>query len=171
MTIRTTIEMKGLRALGERLRGLSSDVSGKVGQSATRAGAVVLKKRAAALAPKSEGEVTAHGWGTKPVKVPAGNLAKNIIVVKVPRSKLRLTAEYEVRIRSGEKAGYASLYGSFQEFGTVNMPAHPFLRPAFEEKKVAAVDAVQATIKRRINRAESKLAKQVLAESDAEGFE
>jgi len=37
-------------------------------------------------------------------------------------------------------------YGKFLEFGTSRMPAYPFLRPTFENKKTSAVDVFAASL-------------------------
>lgn len=149
--MKTTIQITGLREIGERMRALSTDIAGKVAVAATLAGATVIQKRAVALAPEEEKVVTAHGKEGV-VKIPPGNLKANIKTLKVPKRQLEMTSEHVVRIRGGRKFGYASNYGSKQEFGTVKMPKHSFLRPAFELEKKNAVEAMQKKLKDRLDK-------------------
>jgi HK97 gp10 family phage protein len=150
--VRVTVEIKGLREIGERMRTLSADMAGKVAVAATSAGATVIKKRAVQLAPVAQEEVTAHGRDGTKVKVPPGNLKKNIVVRKVPKRQLTMTSEHAVAIRGGRKYGYASNYGSKQEFGTVKMTPSPFLRPAFEQEKENAVAALKKKLIERLDK-------------------
>jgi HK97 gp10 family phage protein len=149
---KVTIEIKGLQEIGRRMQELSADIAGKVASAATSAAARVIQKRAVQLAPESEEVVTAHGREGGIVKVPPRNLKDNIKVFKVPKGQLEYTSEHVVRIRGGKKHLYASNYGSKQEFGTVKMPAHSFLRPAFEEEKRNAVDAMTDKLKERLDK-------------------
>ena len=48
-------------------------------------------------------------------------------------------------------------YWRFVEFGTVKMPARPFLRPAFEGKKREAVQAIKTRLSERIEQALQEL--------------
>ncbi|MBP8101801.1 MAG: hypothetical protein KDG56_14715 [Ottowia sp.] len=50
-------------------------------------------------------------------------------------------------------------YWRFVEFGTVKMSAKPFLRPAFEGKKMEAVDAIKQRLAERVERAAQELKK------------
>ena len=49
--------------------------------------------------------------------------------------------------------GFASRIGALQEYGTVKMPAQPFMRPAFAQEKGFAVQAIRETLKKRIDKA------------------
>ena len=50
-------------------------------------------------------------------------------------------------------------YWRFLEFGTSKLSAKPFLRPAFEAKKDAAVDAIKAKLAEAIEKTAAKLRK------------
>ncbi len=137
-----TVEIKGLRQLGEAMRTLSADVSKKVARAGTAAAAQVIRKSAISKAP-----------------VETGNLRKNIILKRLPASETRLTSEHIVTVRRGvtkkqKQAGLNSAdYARFLEHGTVHMPAQPFLRPAFDQNKGQAVVAMASRIKARIDKA------------------
>ena len=47
-------------------------------------------------------------------------------------------------------------YGKFIEFGTVKMAPRPFLRPAYDQGKFPALEAMKARLIQRIEKAESK---------------
>ena len=60
------------------------------------------------------------------VPVRKGRLKRGIMV-RVSRSKHRKAKQYLIG------PGQNVFYGRFQELGTINQPAQPFIRPAFEE--------------------------------------
>jgi HK97 gp10 family phage protein len=143
------VQVQGLRALGESMRGLSADIAGKVGRQAAASGAGVVRRAARAKAP-----------------VRTGNLQAAIVTKRMAESDI--TAEYVVTARRGKtrdikaaKSGKGSLgkdafYLRFVEFGTVHMPAQPVLRPALAENIQAATDAVARRLKQRIEKVRPK---------------
>lgn len=138
----STVKIAGLREFGERMKALGSDVAKKVARSATNAAAQTIKKPAIAKAPSD-----------------TGNLKKNIIVRRIPNSETKLTSEHIVTVRQGKltekqksKGLQDAFYARFVEFGTVKMGPRPFLRPAFDENKTKAVDAMVKRIKQRIDK-------------------
>jgi HK97 gp10 family phage protein len=138
-----TVKVEGLSQLGERMRTLSEDVNKRIGRAAVAAGSNVIAKAAKA-------------------KVPAdtGNLRRNIITKRLPPGEARLTSEFIVTVRKGrvtkkqkERGLKDAFYGGFLEFGTVKMPPRPFLRPAFDENKAQAVQAIKERIEARLKKA------------------
>lgn len=142
-------EVKGLRELGEALRGLSADMAGKIARQALAAGAGVARKAIKARVP-----------------VDSGNLQAAIVMKRVRGSAL--TEEYVVAVRKGKtrdaraarsgtgKLGKDAFYARFQEFGTVKAPAQPFIRPGFEESVPRATQAIAQRLKQRIDKARAK---------------
>jgi len=137
MTASVTFEVKGLRELGEAMRQLDADVALKLSWQATGAAAQVVKKRAQQ---KIE---------TSP-SVDTGNLRRSVIVKRMPKGERGdLTAEHIVTVRGrGKRTRKGNLqagapYAHFVEFGTVHMPAEPFLRPALEGGVREAVEAMR----------------------------
>lgn len=54
-------------------------------------------------------------------------------------------ATYHVQWRHGDTAGFKGApYGFMVERGTSRAPAHPFMRPSFDAKRVAALQAAEA---------------------------
>lgn len=145
MATTVTIKVEGLRELGERMRGLSADVNRKIARATTNAGAQVIKKIAQRLAPVSPPEVSPN--------IPPGNLKKNIIVRY--KRKSRLTSEHVVTVRAkGPKVvGEPYRVGVFQEYGTVHHGPQPFMRPALDQGKSQAIEAMRKRMKDRIDKA------------------
>jgi HK97 gp10 family phage protein len=140
------IEVKGLRELGERMRALSKDVNTKIARAATNAGAQVIKKLAQQKAPVSDPSVTPN--------IPPGNLRDNIYVRR--NTKTRLTSQHVVTVRHKGKKLIGKPYqvGVYNEFGTVKMAAQPFMRPAFNQGKGQALEAIKKRLLQRIEKAE-----------------
>jgi HK97 gp10 family phage protein len=155
--VANSIKISGLRELGERMRNLSDDINKKVARQAVAAGAKIVRDDARRRAPKD-----------------TGNLQAAIVMKNLGKTKM--TARYVVATRSGKtadvKAGKAAarsgekdqrklvgkdaFYGAFVEFGTVKMPARPFMRPAIDDNTQAATDAIAKRLRQRIERAERK---------------
>lgn len=143
MASTVSVEVKGLRELGERMKGLSEAVNNRIARAATAAGAVVIRNAAQAKVP-----------------VDTGNLKKNIIVKRLPKGESSLTSEHIVTVRQGkltkkqkDKGLEDAYYGKFVEYGTAKMPARPYMRPAFDQNKEKAVQAIKDRIEKRLNKA------------------
>lgn len=141
----TTVKVEGLRELGEAMRSLGRDIALRVSGQATAAGAAPIKKRAI------------HNVETSP-SVDTGSLRDAIIVKKLPRSQTDLTSEHIVTVRgrgkkhtNTKRKQSIAPHAHLVEFGTVNMPAEPFLQPAFNTEKNSALDAIAKKLKQRID--------------------
>lgn len=142
-----TVKTEGLKELYARMRGLGLVVTTRYARAATAAGANVIKKRAIRNVISSP-------------SVDQGDLRDNIITKRIPPSQTRLTSAHIVTVRgkgrkatkkTGAKRG--APHAHFVEYGTVNMPAEPFLRPAYDQGKGEAIDAMIKLLKRRLERA------------------
>lgn len=145
MATTSSIQISGLQDLGRRMKALSVDMQNKVTRAATAAGAGVVRKAARAKAPRD-----------------TGNLAAALVMKRVRQSSL--TQEYVVAVRKGKtrdvkaakkgagKLGQDAYYGGFVEFGTVKMPARPFLRPALAESVEPATEAIKKRLKARLDK-------------------
>jgi HK97 gp10 family phage protein len=132
-----TWRVDGLRELGQQFKKLDAGMQKKAAPRATAAGAQVIKKRAR------------RKIQTNP-SIDTGSLLNAVIVKKVPKSEAQLTSEHIVTVRGrgkkpkkeGKRPQAIAPHAHLVEFGTVHMPAEPFLRPAIEEGKGEAVDAM-----------------------------
>lgn len=145
----TTVEVKGLKELGARLKALDQDMHGKIGRATTNAGAQVIKKRIKQLAPVAPGPYKIEG-----VVVQPGNIAKNVITKYLGPGVSRYTSEHIIAVRGKRKDGYANRVAIFNEFGTVKQAPHSFFRVAFEQEKQNAVAAMKKKLTQRIMKAE-----------------
>ena len=143
MASSVTVKIEGLSELGARMKTLTSDVNNRIARAATAAGAVVIRNAA-----------------QQKVPVDSGNLKKNIIVKRLPKGEAPLTSEHIVTVRKGKLTSKQkgsglkdAYYGSFVEYGTAKMPAQPFMRPAYDQNKEKAAEAIKDRIRKRIEKA------------------
>jgi HK97 gp10 family phage protein len=142
-----TVRVEGLKELGQRLGKLSSAVATKGARSATSAAAGVVKKGAKAKIKSNP-------------SIDEGDLYDAVIVKRLGKGESDLTSEHIVTVRGrgkpynkkGAKIARAP-HAHLVEFGTVNMPAEPYLRPGFEENKQQALDAMVGKLKTVIQKA------------------
>ncbi len=132
----TTIRVDGLQELGARMKKLSEKVANKTAGRCTGAGAQIVKKAAKNNIKSSPSVVT-------------GSLLDAVIAKKIPKSKTRLTSEHIVTVRqrkTGRKTKtkqQTAPHAHFIEYGTVNMPAEPFLKPALERNVQQVIEAMK----------------------------
>ncbi|VYT92827.1 hypothetical protein [Metakosakonia massiliensis] len=144
------LDFSGLDDIAKDLETLSRAQNNKVLRDATRAGAEVLKEEVIARAP-----------------VRTGKLKKNVVVV-TQKSRRRGEISSGIHIRgvnpqTGKsdntmKAGNRrnAFYWRFVEMGTVNMPPHPFIRPAFDVCQDQATEVAMRRMNRAIDEVLSK---------------
>lgn len=122
------VRIDGLAELNRKLRELPRKVQRRGLRRAVRAGAEPIRERAEELAPRR-----------------TGRLARNIV------TRYRTSRVDRAVIEVGP--GLRAFYGKFQELGTSRHPARPFLRPAFDAGKDAAVRQIGDTLRQEIERA------------------
>lgn len=151
-------EVKGLKELNEALQQLPQNIAKNVLRGATSAGAAVIRKEARQRAPVFDGQMSDN-------HPPPGTLRKSVYQSQRRMLSSAVKQVFHVGVRTGkslkDKAGRTldAYYWRFVEFGTSKMAARPFLRPAFEAKKQAAVDAIKDYLAERIPREVDKLKK------------
>ena len=142
---------EGEDALAALFEGLAEEVSSDVLRSAANAGATVIKAEVIARAPRDK-----------------GILADNIYQKHIPEASTETSQTYHVSWRKKSRDGESPYYGAWVEYGhwyvppkpdgitwkrhrvatkALYVPAHPFLRPAYEAKKSEALAAMQAKLK------------------------
>jgi len=143
MKLRMRIE--GERELRRKLDRLAKGPRQAAVEQALRAGAEIIAERARAN-----------------VAVRSGQLRDSIDVGTNLKHFGPVFADGMVGLGSGRVEGRGvavyvgptapdGFYGHMVEFGTINAPAHPFMRPAFETSRAAAQQAIVAELRRAID--------------------
>lgn len=128
------LTIEGADELNRALKSLEKDVATKIGRSAVRLGANVIKKEAEA--------------NLDPF-VDTGELQRSIRVrTKVDRRKKSITAS----VTNSRQ----TFYGMFLEFGTVHITAHHWLRNAIRDSGQRALDRMGETIRKRVAKTKAK---------------
>lgn len=143
MVQRTRIE--GAAELEKVLKMLPKQITEKVLVSSVRAGANIVKKEMEARAPIGT-EIKKRKGRT----LPPGTLKKGIKTRRDKKSGASVTIKVGVF-----KKGF---YGQFLEFGTKEISAKPFLRPAWEQTKMEALEKIGQALGKNIQKAAKKLA-------------
>lgn len=142
------MQLNGFTELAAALRELPEKVARNALRSAVNAGASVIKKEARSRAPED-----------------SGLLKKNLYQKQIREASGPMVQTFYVGVRTGKKRNKDGtkaelpFYWRFMEFGTSKIPPAPFLRPAFETGKEAAIKAIAEKLDERIQKYARELAK------------
>lgn len=145
------VKLTGFKELSQALKELGPRVARNSLRRAVSSGAAVVRNEARRRARKDTGE-----------------MAKDVQIKRERDTKGAMSATYSVFVRSGKKSRLSgksrdvqkdSFYWRFLEFGTSKMPAHPFMRPAFEAKRMQALEAIQAKLDEGVQKAAAEARK------------
>jgi len=134
--------LEGVTELKKALAILGTDVATKEGRRANRRAASLMAQVMKDTAPVGDEE--SRSPGSKKY----GRLRDNI---KVRLAKSRKATAVVFNITTGR-----AFWGFFQEFGTVKMPANPWMRTAFDASVRAAQTAQIDELKKGVERAAKK---------------
>lgn len=138
-------KVTGLAELKRTLAALPDAVQTRVVKGMVASGASVIRQEAVLRAPVSTGPIS-EGHpppGTLKQAIYQARFTANctpsheVWMVNVHRGK-----RFQAHQRGGQTVNLDAFYASWVEYGTVKMSAKPFMRPAFEAKKQAAVEAM-----------------------------
>lgn len=127
-------KIEGLEQLISKLNSLPDKLEKKVVRTAVRKGAILIRNKAREKAP------TGTGTLKKSIKIRSNRAGNGVVSFKIGPT-------------NDKKKGTDIFYGRFQEFGTSKMPAHPYMRPAYDESESEVLDAVINEIKSKLNEA------------------
>ena len=134
----TQFKLEGGADLGRALGELSKAVSARVRRESLLAAGVPVQRAAADNAHRTEG---------------AGPHLADNIAIGLERGED--AQELHATIGPERRPDFI-FWGYFEEFGTIHQPAHPFLRPAFDEAALRSLGILKTwmwhEIKRRIPR-------------------
>lgn len=136
MARKSTFGISGAKEMEKLLTELGPEVARRVGQTAVRAGAMVIVEEAKRLVPVRTGELRA---------------SITAVSVKTNEEK-QVTAEIGFLKPTSRRA-------HLTEFGTATQAAHPFMRPAMDAKAGEALEEMGKVLGRGIDREAKKLAK------------
>ena len=132
----TMIEIKvaGMADLQKAFKELPRELHAKALRPAVNAAAAVVRKQARSNAPVDTGVLRKAIYQTRS---------------RSESSAVQETAIVGVRFgRKYRRRGQDAWYWKFLEFGTIKLPARPFLRPAFESTKRQQIDAMAARLRK-----------------------
>ena len=151
-----TVEVHGLKELSAALRQLPQKLERRVLNGGLMTGGRVIEKDAKTRVKVRTG-ATRRNIRARPGKPVDGHTATVIVGVR----QLGRKQIAKLKAKGGRAALLAQdpYWWRYQEFGTSKMPASPFLRPAFEAKKVQAAFTIKEALKARIEKEAAKLRK------------
>ncbi|MDU7199816.1 MAG: HK97 gp10 family phage protein [Enterobacteriaceae bacterium] len=143
------LDFSGLLDISRDMELLSKAENKKVLRDGTRAAAEVLKTAIVERAPER-----------------TGKLKRNVVVVTMRGRRNAITSGVHIRGVNPETGNSDNtmkasnrrnaFYWRFVELGTSNMPAHPFVRPAFDTRQEEATRAAIARMNQAIDEVLSK---------------
>lgn len=168
------VYVAGLKELKDALAALPERIARNVLRGGVSAGAAVIRKEAVLRAPiyYPSGSYSDIATGkTHMAKLqaghpPPGTLKRAIYQKQIAELSSNTKQVFYVGVRKGKKyqkqgkkgdKSQDAYYASWVEFGTSKMAARPYMRPAFESKKGAAIEAIRAYIEQRIPQEVAKL--------------
>jgi HK97 gp10 family phage protein len=156
----TTVQVQGLDGLLDRLKKLPKEVTGKAGGPVKKsliAGAKLIAEESKVTLQASINQPNADGT----IAESTGFLKSSIQVKRSTKPPRGVAEKVSVRVKRGKTPDGTSVtkYGKAMEFGTVKQRAHPWLRPAFENKKEAALGVIVTALESEIRKIEKKVNK------------
>lgn len=124
--MKISFKFEGGTELAAAFADLSTRLSSKVMREVLTEAAEPIRKTASSLAP---------------YRAPAPDIRANIIT-SYPTKSVHLDVRSEMAVVAIGPAAKEFAYGLPQELGSINNPAHPFMRPAFDANIQRALDMV-----------------------------
>ncbi len=150
-----TVRVDGLKELQKAMQSLGRKTSNRIAVKAMRKGGAIVRDKARSLAPVLKERVPHRRAGTlrksiqSRTKVGKNGRTDAYIWVKGLSTKQVL----KFKEKSGKSSAYNPrdpFYWRYLEFGTSKMPARPFMRPAFQQSKEQAAQAIIDTLQQEI---------------------
>lgn len=144
--MRVTVKTKGFKELDKILaEKLPQATARNVLRRVAKGALEPMADTAARMAPEDEGRLAFS------IDVSEG---------RTRRAKTNFLRIRGVQMAMGPASGLGTLqYSSFVEFGTIDTPAQPFMRPAWETGKMNALEYVQDNLWREVEKAVGRVAK------------
>lgn len=154
--MKTTVKLAGFRELDRALSELPKATGKNVLRRVAKGALEPMADRAAALAPEETGKLAFSII----VSEKRTRRAKGKSKTRFSGGRFITDASTGIEMAMGPASGTGVLqYATFVEFGTVDTPAHPFMRPAWAAGAEPALDYIKANLGSEIDKAASRLAK------------
>lgn len=144
------LDFSGLEDISRDLELLSRAENNKVLRAATRAGAEVLKEEVIARAPEQTGKLKKNVVVLTQRSRRRGEISSGVHI----RGRNMRTGNSDNSMKSSDRRN--AFYWRFVEMGTINMPPHPFVRPAFDTKEELAAQVALKRMNQAIDEVLSK---------------
>ncbi|API58864.1 hypothetical protein BSL82_05685 [Tardibacter chloracetimidivorans] len=147
----TRTELQGVPELKAALEELGAEVATKIGVSANRKAAVMMRDKMKQAAPRSTGS-TRKSWRRKDGSVQTadyGHLQDNL---RASRRKARKEGSIVHLVTVGK-----AWWGLLVEYGTIKMAARPWMRPTFDANVQGAIDVQVEELNKGIRRAARRI--------------
>lgn len=148
-----TFKIEGVSQLMNALQDLGSDETRKLIRNSNHALASKAAKQIETRAPVHPVDVVKYGKGDKKKVTKSGTLKRAIKAKRRKPTDANRKFQSNVVVTEGNKAKDDAYFWKWVEYGTVKMPAQPFINPV---KRLAAQSAEEdmkaAVIKKTINR-------------------
>lgn len=142
-----TFKLEGLAQTVANLEELSKATRGNVLKRVLLAAGQPVANEAAQLAPYRTGRLS---------------FSLSVSDKLTRRQRQANPKEYEAEIYIGPAGGNGALnYASFEEFGTIDTPAHPFMRPAWESNRGIVLGLIHSGLSAEVERAAQRAARKV----------
>lgn len=157
--MRTSVEIEGLREILQTLEKLPDVVAGKAMTRALLDGGVILRDEAKRRAPvlkddhhlRSQRTTVAGRSVNVILNRQRGALKSGITSFPLAWNHVIVRVRNRGRYSKGKHWSGNPWYWWLVEFGTRHAPAQPFLRPAFEAKKHAAMEAIVRALRHPVD--------------------
>lgn len=161
-----SFRVEGLKGVLDTLQMLPPELVSKGGgpvRAALRKAAVIIQKQAQANVQAIIDQPNANGLPAEST----GMLMKNLVVQRIKPPAGQRGERFMVRVRKKKYEGNAdwkprttAQIGALLEYGTERRAAMPWMRPAFEARRVEAVQVFERELPAAIARIVRKLARQ-----------
>lgn len=143
--MRMQVKLAGFKELERALAELPKATGKNVLRRVARGALEPMANAAAAKAPEDEGKLA---------------FSIDVSEKRTRRAKTSFASRTGVQMAMGPASGLATLqYAAFVEFGTVDTPAQPYMRPAWDAGAERALDYVKDNLGNEIARSAAKRAK------------
>ena len=158
--MRVKVKVTGLREAEAALAELPKATGKNVLRRVARGSLEAMRDHAAALAPDDPATGAPDLRTSISISEKRTKAAKTKSTTRMVRGRFRASASTGIAMAMGPASGGGVLnYASFQEFGTVDMAANPYMRPAWDAGAMKALDYIKDNLRAEIDKAATRLAK------------